>query len=955
MSTVLPIPRWESAILGFVNGETSSVLSGTLSVVDSDAATTTSVGTYNSVITASGRTSTNYTITYVAGNLTVTPAPLTITANGVSRVYGAADPALGVSYSGFVNGETSSVLSGTLSVVDSDAATTTSVGTYNSVITASGRTSTNYTITYVAGNLTVTPAPLTITANGVSRIYGASDPALGASYLGFVNGETASLLGGTLSVVDSDSATTTNVGTYSSVITASGLTSTNYMITYAAGNLTVAPAPLTITASGASRVYGASDPMLGVTYSGFVNGQTSSVLSGTLSVVDSDSAPTTAVGSYSSVITASGLTSTNYTITYAAGNLTITPAPLTITASGVSRVYGASDPMLGVAYSGFVNGQTSSVLGGTLSVVDANSAATTNVGTYSGVITAFGLMSSNYTITYAGGNLTVTPAPLTITANSVSRIYGASDPPLGATYSSFVNGQTSSVLGGTLSVVDADSAATTMAGSHSGVITASGLSSTNYTITYVAGNLTVTPAPLTITANSTTKTYGQTATLASTTFSTRGLLNSDSVSSVSLSSPGAAATATVNGSPYAIIASGAIGSGLGNYTISYVNGSLTVNSAPLTITANSMTKIYGQTVTFASSAFSTSRLFNSDSVSSVSLSSTGAAATAPVSGSPYTIIATGAVGSGLENYTISYVNGTLTVIKASPTIATTPNPTAVNLGTSPVTLKDSAVLSSGYGETGSVTFTLVAPGGGSVDTETVTVRGNGTYTTPNGYTLTTGCTPIGTYQWDTTYSGDTNNNAVSDNNDQAEQVVVTEPVSAGEFATIGFWRNKNGTGVIDSFNGSSTATALGQWLATSFPNLFGSAKDPVGNLADTTNVQIASLYAGLPNNGVTNNDYIQAFAVALGIYADTSSLSGTSTLATKNGFTVSSAGFGRRDLQRRQQRCGLRCGEQHECRCFIDHADDQQQLQSDDGHLLQRQLDPRQRCQQCPQRHQHDG
>ena len=98
------------------------------------------VGSYTGVITASGQTSTNYTITYVAGNLTVTPAPLTITANGVSRVYGASDPALGVSYSGFVNGETSSVLGGTLSVVDSDAATTTGVGSYTGVITASGQT-----------------------------------------------------------------------------------------------------------------------------------------------------------------------------------------------------------------------------------------------------------------------------------------------------------------------------------------------------------------------------------------------------------------------------------------------------------------------------------------------------------------------------------------------------------------------------------------------------------------------------------------------------------------------------------------------------------------------------------------------------------------------------------------------------------------------------------------------
>ena len=69
----------------------------------------------------------------------------------MSRVYGASDPSLGVSYSGFVNGETSSVLGRHAFGCRPDAATTTAVGTYASVITASGQTSTNYTITYVAG------------------------------------------------------------------------------------------------------------------------------------------------------------------------------------------------------------------------------------------------------------------------------------------------------------------------------------------------------------------------------------------------------------------------------------------------------------------------------------------------------------------------------------------------------------------------------------------------------------------------------------------------------------------------------------------------------------------------------------------------------------------------------------------------------------------------------------
>ena len=55
----------------------------------------------------------------------------------------------------------------------------------------------------------------------------------------------------------------------------------------------------------------------------------------------------------------------------------------------------------------------------------------------------------------------------------------------------------------------------------------------------------VTPAPLTITANDRIKQYGQTVVFAGTEFSTSGLLGGDSVSSVTLASPGAAATATV--------------------------------------------------------------------------------------------------------------------------------------------------------------------------------------------------------------------------------------------------------------------------------------------------------------------------------------------------------------------------------------------------------------------------
>jgi hypothetical protein len=190
----------------------------------------------------------------------------------------------------------------------------------------------------------------------------------------------------------------------------------------------------------------------------------------------------------------------------------------------------------------------------------------------------------------------------------------------------------------------------------------SGLS--NYTINYVSGQLTVNPAALTITASNQAKTYGQTASLGTTAFTTSTLFNSDSVTGVTLASSGAPANATVAGSPYAISASNAVGSGLSNYTISYVSGQLTVNPAALTITASNQEKTYGQVASLGTTAFSTSALFNNDSVTGVTLASSGAPGTANVAGSPYAISASNAVGSGLSNYTISYVSGSLTVNRA---------------------------------------------------------------------------------------------------------------------------------------------------------------------------------------------------------------------------------------------------------------------------------------------------
>jgi hypothetical protein len=126
-----------------------------------------------------------------------------------------------------------------------------------------------------------------------------------------------------------------------------------------------------------------------------------------------------------------------------------------------------------------------------------------------------------------------------------------------------------------------------------------------------------------------------------------------------------------------------------------------------------------------------------------------------------------------NNIGATEVNEQVTVNPATPTLATTAAPPTVSLGPNPALLKDSALLSGGFNPTGTITFTLIAPGGATVDTETVSVNGNGTYSTPTGFTLPSSATSIGTYNWDVTYSGDAANNASAN---LAEPVTVNGAV-----------------------------------------------------------------------------------------------------------------------------------------------------------------------------------
>ena len=449
------------------NTFTTSGLLGSDSVTSvATLASGTNVGTYaDNLTSATGSGLANYTIGYVNGSLTITPAPLTITGDTTSSLY---------TSNLQTNTFTTSGLLGSDSVTSvATLASGTNVGTYaDNLTSATGSGLTNYTIGYVNGSLTITPAPLTITGDTTSSLY--------TSNLQTNTFTTSGLLGSDSVTSVATLASGTNVGTYADNLTsATGSGLTNYTIGYVNGSLTITPAPLTITGDTTSSLYTSNLQTNTFTTSGLL-GSDSVTSVATL-------ASGTNVGTYADNLTsATGSGLTNYTIGYVNGSLTITPAPLTITGDTTSSLYTSNLQ---------TNTFTTSGLLGSDSVTSvATLASGTNVGTYADNLTsATGSGLANYTIGYVNGSLTITPAPLTITANDASRPVNTLNPQFSATYTGFVGGETPAMLNGVLAFAT-PATLTSPVGIYP--ITPYGQSSGNYTITYLDGDLTVYGAPV---------------------------------------------------------------------------------------------------------------------------------------------------------------------------------------------------------------------------------------------------------------------------------------------------------------------------------------------------------------------------------------------------------------------------------------------------------------------------
>ena len=113
-------------------------------------------------------------------------------------------------------------------------------------------------------------------------------------------------------------------------------------------------------------------------------------------------------------------------------------------------------------------------------------------------------------------------------------------------------------------------------------------------------------------------------------------------------------------------------------------------------------------------------------------------------------------------------------------------------------------------------------------------------------------------------------------------------IASGDTATIGFWHNQNGQALIDSMNGSPTSTALGNWLATNFPYLYG-PQSP-NDLTNQSNTAVAALFLKFFDVKGPKT-YAQIMAGALAAYVTSTNLAG-GNYASQYGFATSTGGVG---------------------------------------------------------------
>lgn len=527
--------------------------------------------------------------------------------------------------------------------------------------------------------------------------------------------------------------------------------------------------------------------------------------------------------------------------------LTVNPAATTSAISAQTITYGAAGSVTVTVTSalGVVTGDVSlSVDGGspvTQALADGSftfSVPGLTAGTHS--LASTYAAQGDFAPSTATGDLTVNKATLKVTADNKSRVFGAANPTLIASIDGFVNGDTAAVVSGA-PALSTDATTTSPVGSYTITAAVGTLDAANYLFEFVAGTLTVNKADTTVTVSPPS-------------FAT--LYGVDDVplsAAISVVTPGA-------GSPTGTVTffDGATSLGTGNV----VGGvaSINVDRNVLAAGQHSITAVYsgdgsftGSTsaavnhLVFAPSTVQGLVYVDADDDGQVDFGETA------VVGVTITLTGTDDLGNAVNRFVQTDSQGVYAFTNLRPS-----NP-------------------------GGYTITEAQPAGLADGRDTLG---------------TIGATTVGSNTVNDAFAGVviSQDGSYAQNYNFGERQTSGGALGSGQTAGIGFWQNNNGQNLIKALNGGSTATSLGNWLATTFPNMYG-ASAGANNLAGKTNAQVATFYKTLfarnaqtAFGGGPPKVDAQVMATALAVYVTNQNLAGTT--ATAYGFQITADGVG---------------------------------------------------------------
>lgn len=251
----------------------------------------------------------------------------------------------------------------------------------------------------------LSPLTVTIYPAALSRFYGQANPAFEYKVSGLRNGDT-------VTVGPSTSATAASpVGAYPVTASVSDPAAANYAITVQGATLTIVKALLYVSARNVAVTYGQTPPQpTAYTLTGFVNGDTASVVSGA-PVLSTTVTSTTPVGFYKIGVQVGTLTAANYdfdTASNGEGSVGVYKAPLNVTANNLTMTQGSPVPALTYTITGFVNTDNTSVVSGS-PILTTSVTSSTPSGRYYVNVASGSLAAENYSFHDVSGVITVLP------------------------------------------------------------------------------------------------------------------------------------------------------------------------------------------------------------------------------------------------------------------------------------------------------------------------------------------------------------------------------------------------------------------------------------------------------------------------------------------------------------------------------------------------------------------